>query len=91
VLENTDAPNKKATKVAPAVLGSGKISMTLGKKPGINMNIGGIKKLSAAPIKMSLATQVFQGCCIFVMLYLALIPGFTLICTEECLGNGGTK
>ncbi|KAL4233262.1 hypothetical protein ACF0H5_007946 [Mactra antiquata] len=35
----------------------GKISMSIGKKPGISMNIGGMKKPGVAPIKMSLSTQ----------------------------------
>ena len=57
MLENTE-PSNKVSKVSPAVLGTGKISMTLGKKPGISMNIGGTKKLGVAPVKMSLNAQV---------------------------------
>ncbi|XP_053397754.1 PEST proteolytic signal-containing nuclear protein-like isoform X2 [Mercenaria mercenaria] len=57
VPDSTDSSNNKVSKVEPEALGSGKISMSLGKKPGISMNIGGTKKLGLAPIKMALSSQ----------------------------------
>lgn len=55
--ESADVSSDKMARIESSVMG--KISMSIGKRPGISMNIGGMKKHSVAPIKMSLSTQVY--------------------------------